>query len=40
VALGKADWEIGRTTPYIAVAHLIRTGQLQIGLVAALAVIH
>ena len=30
----------GRTTPYIAVAHLIRTGLRQIGLVAALAVIH
>jgi hypothetical protein len=30
----------GRTTPYIAVAHLIRTGLRQIGLEAALAVIH
>jgi hypothetical protein len=30
----------GRTTPHIAVALLIRTGLRQIGLVAALAVIH
>ena len=30
----------GRTTPYIAVARLIRTGLRQIGLEAALAVIH
>ena len=38
-ALDKADSAIGRTTPYIAVVHLIRTGLLQIGLGAALAVI-
>ncbi len=39
-ALGKTDSATGRTTPYIAVAHLIRTGLRQIGLGAALAVIH
>ena len=40
VALGKTDSATGRTTPYIAVAHLIGTGLRQIGLEAALAVIH
>ena len=39
-ALGKADSVIGRTTPYIAVAHLIGTGLRQIGLGEALAEIH
>ena len=39
-ALDKADSATGRTTPYIAVAHLIGTGLRQIGLEAALAVIH
>ena len=39
-ALGKMASVTGRTTPYIAVAHLIRTGLRQIGLEGALAVIH
>jgi hypothetical protein len=39
-ALGKTDSATGRTTPHIAVAHLIGTGLRQIGLGAALAVIH
>lgn len=39
-ALGKADSATGPTTPHIAVAHLIRIGLRQIGLGAALAVIH
>ena len=39
-ALDKTDLVTGRITQYIAVAHLIRTGLQQIGLVAALAVIH
>jgi len=39
-ALDKTDLVIGRITPYIAVAHLIGTGLRQIGLEAALAVIH
>ena len=39
-ALGKMASVTGRTTPHIAVALLIRTGLRQIGLVAALAVIH
>ena len=37
---GKMASATGRTTPYIAVALLIRTGLQQIGLGAALAVIH
>ena len=40
VALVKTDSATGRTTPHIAVAHLIGTGLLQIGLGAAFAVIH
>ena len=39
-ALGKMASVTGRTTPHIAAARLIRTGLLQIGLGAALAVIH
>jgi len=39
VVWGKTDSATGRTTPHIAVAHLIGTGLLQIGLGAALAVI-
>ena len=39
-ALGKMASVTGRTTPHIAVALLIRTGLLQIGLGAALAAIH
>ena len=39
-ALAKMDSATGRITPHIAVAHLIRTGLRQIGLGAALAVIH
>jgi hypothetical protein len=39
-ALGKTDSATGRTTPYIAVAHLTRTGLRRTGLGAALAVIH
>ena len=39
-ALVKTDSATGRTTPHIAVAHLIGTGLRQIGLEAALAVIH
>ena len=38
--LGKMASATGRTTPYIAVGHLIRTGLRQIGSGAALAVIH
>jgi hypothetical protein len=34
------DSATGRTTPYIAAGHLIRTGLRQIGLGAALGVIH
>ena len=40
LVLDKMDSETGRTTPYIVAAHLIRTGLLQIGLVAALAATH
>jgi len=40
VALGKMDSATGRTTPYIAVAHRIRTGLRPLGLAVALAVIH
>ena len=39
-ALGKTDSATGRTTPHIAVAHLIGTGLRQTDLGAALAVIH
>ena len=39
VALGKMGSATGRTTPYIAAAHLIRTGLRQTGLAVALAVI-
>jgi hypothetical protein len=39
-AFGKMDSATGRITPYIAVAHLIRTELRQIGLGVALAVIH
>lgn len=39
-ASGKTDSATGRTTQYIAVARLIRTGLRQTGLGAALAVIH
>ena len=39
-ALGKMGSATGRTTPYIAVARPIRTGLRQIGLGAALVVIH
>jgi hypothetical protein len=39
-ALGRMASVTGRTTPHIAVALPIRTGLLQIGLGAALAVIH
>jgi hypothetical protein len=39
-ALGKTDSATGRTTPLIAVAHLIGTGLRQTDLGAALAVIH
>ncbi len=39
-ASGKTDSATGRTTPHIAVAHLIQTGLRQIGLEVALAVIH
>ena len=38
-ALGKTDSATGRTTPYIAVAHLIGIGLRQIGLEVVLAVI-
>ena len=38
-ALGKVGSVTGRTTLYIAVAHHMRTGRLQIGLGEALAVI-
>ena len=40
VALGKTDSATGRTTPYIAVAHLIGTELRQTDLGAVLAVIH
>jgi hypothetical protein len=39
-AFDKTDSATGRTTPYIAVAHLIGTGLRQIGLGEALAEIH
>ena len=39
-ALDKTGSATGRTTPYIAVAPLIRTGLRQIGLGAVPAVIH
>ena len=38
-ALGKTDSATGRTTPYIAVAHLIKIELRQIGLGVVLAVI-